>query len=301
MKNTTEAGLTSVVIVSANSGDLLIECISRALAATVPVDLILSDNASVDGSVDAIERRWNRDSRIRILRNSENLGFGAACNRAAMIARGDSILFLNPDCLIEPDTIARLRESLFGWRLVGLVGADIVDQHGRRESAARRRDPTIFRSLMTITGLQRLSTRWRLLEGIDLPVADNTKAQSVEAVSGALMLLAREAFERVGGFDEDYFLHCEDLDLCRRVRDAGYGVVCANDVRVVHLKGTSSRSRPFFVAGHKHRGLWRWFIKHDPASRNGVLRVCVWLGLRLHLVLLAPRHAWQALRHRAQR
>jgi len=120
--------------------------------------------------------------------------------------------------------------------------------------------------------------------------------EDVEAVSGALMLLPRAVFARIGGFDEGYFLHCEDLDLCRRVRDAGLRVVCANDVCVVHVKGSSSRSRPFFVARHKHRGMWRWFVKFDPAARNRVLRVLVWCGLWMHFALLAPRYGWLLLR-----
>jgi len=84
--------------------------------------------------------------------------------------------------------------------------------------------------------------------------------------------------------------------LCRRVRDAGLQVACANDVCVVHGKGTSSRHRPFFVARHKHRGMWRWFVKFDPAARNPLLRALVGAGLWLHFVLMAPRYIWTLLR-----
>jgi GT2 family glycosyltransferase len=94
------------------------------------------------------------------------------------------------------------------------------------------------------------------------------------------MLLPRLLFERVGGFDTGYRLHAEDLDLCRRVRDAGAIVAVANDVRVVHVRGVSSRSRPLFVEWHKHRGLWRWFGKfeaphHGPAMRAAVFAM-IW-------------------------
>lgn len=112
------------------------------------------------------------------------------------------------------------------------------------------------------------------------------------------MLLPRTAFDRIGGFDEAYFLHFEDLDLCRRLRGAGLRVACANGVRVVHVKGTSSRLRPFFVAWHKHRGMWRWFAKFDPAARNPFTRVPLWGAVWLHYALMAPRYAWLWLQAR---
>jgi N-acetylglucosaminyl-diphospho-decaprenol L-rhamnosyltransferase len=148
-----------------------------------------------------------------------------------------------------------------------------------------------------MSGLARFQSRWPSLTGATMPQrAGAADVEAVDAVSGALMLLPRSAFERVGGFDESYFLHCEDLDLCRRVRDAGLRVVCANGVTVAHAKGTSSRRRPFFVARHKHRGMWRWFVKFDPAARNPLLRALVWCGLWSHFLLLTPRYLWARLR-----
>ena len=118
--------------------------------------------------------------------------------------------------------------------------------------------------------------------------------ETVEAVSGACMALPREVFARLGGFDESYFLHVEDLDLCRRVRDAGLRVAIAHEIRVVHAGGSSSRHRPLFVARHKHRGMWRYFDKFDPAARSGWLRALVWSGIWLHFVVVAPLQALRA-------
>ncbi len=287
-------GLTSIVIVAADSGADLGVCIECALGSTLSIEIVVSDNASRDGSVDSIAARWQADSRMRILHNVQNLGFGAGCNRAAAIARGDALLFLNPDCRVEADTLARLRALLVDD--IGLIGAAIVDSNGTPEPASRRRDPLLCRAVLSKTGLARLGARWPALQGIDLPVA--IPVQNVDIVSGALMLLPRAVFDRIEGFDEKYFLHCEDMDLCRRVRDAGLRVVCANDVPVVHAKATSSRARPFFVAFHKHRGMWRWFVKFDPAAHNLFLRALVWSGLWAHYILLAPRFAWRWCRAR---
>jgi len=297
--NTLTAELTSIVVVAADSGDDLGVCVEHSLASSAAVELIVSDNVSGDGSVEAVAARWAGDARVRIVHNGKNLGFGAGCNRGAASAHGDALLFLNPDCRIEGDTLSRLRAHMSADTRIGILGASIVGTHGESEPASRRRDPLLLRALMSLSGLARFESRWPALAGATLPArADTSTLEDVDAVSGALMLLPRAVFERIGGFDEGYFLHCEDLDLCRRVRDAGLRVVCANDVRVVHVKGTSSRSRPFFVARHKHRSMWRWFTKFDPSARNPLLRVLVWLGLWMHFALLSPRYAWKAVRQR---
>jgi len=291
--------LISVVVVAADSGADLLVCVDRVLNAAGGAEIIVSDNDSRDGSIEAAEERWRDEPRLRIVRNGKNLGFGSGCNRGAAQARGDALLFLNPDCWIETDTLTRLRACLEADTGIGLLGARIVDANGRPEPAGRRRDPLLRRALATLSGLAHFESRWPALQGSNLRAAQQlADVETVEAVSGALMLLPRSLFERVGGFDEGYFLHCEDLDLCRRVRDAGLRVACANSVAVVHAKGTSGRRRPFFVAWHKHRGMWRWFSKFDPAARNPLLRFVVWCGLWLHYAVLTPRYAWALLRAR---
>jgi GT2 family glycosyltransferase len=294
--------LTSVIIVAADSGATLADCVARVCASSVPVELIVADNASSDGSVEGVEKRCAENEKVRILHNGTNLGFGVACNRGAAVARGDALLFLNPDCLIEADTIARLRAIAQGDTQIGLIGTLQLDPGGHVDAASRRRDPLLRRALMTFLGLARFASRWPALGGVTLPpppsAADAGASESVDAVSGALMFLPRAVFERVGGFDEGYFLHCEDLDLCRRLRDAGWSVVCASGLRVTHSKGGSSRQRPLFVAWHKHRGMWRWFTKFDPAARNPLLRVVVWCGNWLHFGLLSPLYLLRAIRAR---
>jgi GT2 family glycosyltransferase len=128
-------------------------------------------------------------------------------------------------------------------------------------------------------------------------VPDDVRTEPVEAVSGACMYLPRALFERVGGFDEGYFLHCEDLDLCRRVRDAGALVAVVHSAQVRHAQGSSSWHRPVFVSRHKHRGMWRWFVRHDPAARNPLLRLLVGAAIGAHFLATAP-YLWLRARVR---
>lgn len=283
--------LTSIIVVAADSGPELGRCIDAALASDAEVDLVLFDNASTDGEVERVAARFAADPRLRVLRSAENIGFGPACNRGAAIARGDVLLFLNPDCDIRADTIAQLRTELRDDARLGLLGVTVCDPDGAPARGNRRRDPLLRRALASLCGLSRMEARWPALQGVEMPplTGKEPPVERVDAVSGACMALPRAVFERVGGFDEGYFLHVEDLDLCRRVRDAGFAVAIAHPLRVTHAQGSSSRHRRAFVERHKLRGMWRWFTKFDPAARNPFARTFVRVALALRGALCTLR------------
>jgi N-acetylglucosaminyl-diphospho-decaprenol L-rhamnosyltransferase len=272
--------LLSVIVVSADSGASLRDCVASVLACTTSLELLLIDNASTDGVPQAIARARENDARLKVIYNHANLGFGPAVNRAASRARGEVFLILNPDCLLEQSALQRLLDVLKQEQKAGLVGALVCDAQGVPDPASYRRDPIMQRALATM--FQQGG------EGVNFAGEMPDHVVDAEAVSGALMLMPRRVFEWLNGFDEKYFLHCEDLDLCRRVRDGGWRVVLAGDVRVLHGKGGSSRHRPVFVSYHKHRGMWRWFRKFDPAAHKPHLAVMVWVGIWAHFVLQIP-------------
>lgn len=275
------AHLTSVVVVACNSGSIVQECLRRALDSSVEVEVILVDNDSSDGSTDGLGES------VRVLRNASNRGFSAACNQGAAAARGDLLLFLNPDCLLQPDSIARLRDRIERHPQVGLLGACVLDSTGAEQRGMRRRDPSPWRSLMTLGGLARWEARFPVLQGVEAPRTHMPEfLEYYDAVSGALMLVPRPVFDAVDGFDEGYFLHCEDLDLCRRVRAAGWRVAVAADVEVTHVGGTSSRRRPLFVSWHKHRGMVRYYRRFEASRWPWFLR---WLIPAAILGLFAAR------------
>ncbi|TCV93982.1 hypothetical protein EC912_104178 [Luteibacter rhizovicinus] len=281
----------SIVIVLADSGPFTRECVEHALLSPLPVEVIVVDNASSDGVPQAIDRAYADDSRVRVMYNGANLGFGPAMNRGVATANGESVLILNPDCLLEADTLPRML-AYIGPR-TGIVGAVVCDNQGVPDPASRRRDPLLARAINTMTGRDRDDARY---PGVNIPGPLPDGPERVEAVSGAIMLLPRKVFAELHGFDETYFLHCEDLDLCRRARDAGYEVILAGDVRVLHGKGGSSRHRPVFVSRFKHRGMWRWFRLHDPAARKPLVAAVVWLGIWAHFVVRIPGQLWRLAR-----
>lgn len=279
------APVLSVLVVAADSGVTLRECVRRVLACALPLELILVDNASRDGVPQMLAHECADDPRFQLITHHANLGFGPAMNRAAARACGDVLMLLNPDCLLEPSQVLRLLAELTAAPRAGLLGAVVCDEKGAADPASYRRDPLLRRALGSMLG--------RGDERVNIDGAIPDHLVEAEAVSGALMLLPHALFEQLGGFDEAYFLHCEDLDLCRRVRDAGYRVLLAGDVRVLHGKGSSSAHRPIFVSWHKHRGMWRWFRKFDPSARNPLLAAAVWLGISAHFVAQIPGQWWR--------
>ncbi|MEO6104121.1 MAG: glycosyltransferase family 2 protein [Pseudoxanthomonas sp.] len=255
----------AVVVVSHESASTLDDCLSRLRSASGVSQIRIIDNASTDGTLDIIQRHAASDARVRFVGNPDNPGFAVGCNQGWRESTAPWLAFVNPDLLVEIDTLSRLRLHADALAAEVLLGVDLVDEAGHRDEAARRRDPDFKGMLASPSQASKLGVA---VDGVE-------PLQRVDAVSGALMLVTRNLLDRLGGFDEGYRLHAEDLDLCRRARAAGAVVAVANDIRVVHLRGVSSRARPVFVEWHKHRGLWRYFGKFEASRRNWFTRSAV--------------------------
>lgn len=258
------AGIAAIVV-TYQSAETIALCLERLRAAEGVVQIRVVDNASTDGTLEIVQRHALADARVRFIANPDNPGFGTGCNQGTDDSDAPWLAFVNPDCLVENDSLARLLTHAQGCACEALLGADLVDEAGLRDGAARRRDPD-FAAMLRNAAARRL----------DVAVDESKALQAVQAVSGALMFLPRTLMQRIEGFDQDYRLHAEDLDLCRRAREAGALVAVANDVRVVHVRGVSSRSRPVFVEWHKHRGLARYFRKFEAPRRGVFVRLCVY-------------------------
>lgn len=260
----------AAVVVNYHTGALLADCLQRLLACPELVELALVDNGSSPGEIDTVLAGLG-GPRVRRLDQPDNPGFATACNRGARMVHAPWIAFVNPDCLVEPDTFTRLRVHA-GDEHLGVLGVQLVDAAGQPEPASARRDPLPRRALVTALGFERFG-----FEGVHLPLGA-AAVVDCDAISGALMLVRREAFVAAGGFDEGYFMHGEDLDLCRRVRELGFAVRCDRNLQVVHLKGVSSRRRPYRVLLAKYRGTLRYFEKFDAPRLAWPWRVLIRAG-----------------------
>ncbi|WP_312706578.1 glycosyltransferase family 2 protein [Stenotrophomonas sp.] len=274
----------AAIVVTYQSGSTIDACLSRLRQAQDVAEIRVIDNGSQDDTLDIIQRHASHDARVRFIGNPDNPGFAAANNQGVADSHSPWLAFINPDLMVEPDTLAALREHAAA---VGdaLLGVEQVDEQGHADEAVRRRDPDFLAMLRSPGRGGRLA----------IPRDRQQTLQRVPALSGALLLMPRSLFDRIGGWDAGYRLHAEDLDLCRRVRDAGGVVAIANDLQVTHVRGVSSRSRPFFVEWHKHRGLWRYFSKFEAKQRSWPVRVMVWGAIWAHALMLVPRLLRKAL------
>ncbi len=268
----------AVVIVSYQSASTLDACLVRLRAAEDVAEIRVVDNGSDDGTLEIVQRHASADPRLRFIANPDNPGFAAANNQGVADSQAPWLAFINPDLLVAPDTLSLLRAR--GVALGDCVlGVEQVDEQGQPDAAVRRRDPDFGAMLRHPGQGARLA----------IPADPSQPLQQVPALSGALLLMPRALFERIGGWDAGYRLHAEDLDLCRRAREAGAVVAIANDLQVVHVRGVSSRSRPFFVEWHKHRGLWRYFRRFEAPRRNLLVQAAVWGAIWAHAAAQVPR------------
>jgi GT2 family glycosyltransferase len=280
----------SVVIVNYNAGHLLEDCIRSALPQVC--EILLVDNASSDSSIEACNRRFSDEPKLKILRNDANLGFAAACNIGFAKAGGEFVLFLNPDCRLDEEVVPEMLRAMQADPMVGMVGGLLLNSDGTEQGGGRRAVPTPWRSFVRAFGLSRFAGRWpKLFFDFHLqnqPLPD--RSIEVEAVSGACMLVRREAVADVGLWDEKYFLHCEDLDWCMRFRQKGWKILFVPSARVTHALGVCGSSRPVFVEWHKHKGMIRFYRKFFRHQYPGVLMGLVALGVWLRFGLVAVYH-----------
>lgn len=268
----------AAIVVTYQSGSTIDACLSRLRQAQDVAEIRVIDNGSVDGTLEIVQRHASHDPRVRFIGNPDNPGFAAANNQGVADSGSPWLVFINPDLMVEPETLAGLRSRADALGDC-LLGVEQLDEHGHADEAVRRRDPDFLLMLRSPGKGSKLA----------VPRDPQQALQRVPALSGALLMMSRALFDRIGGWDAGYRLHAEDLDLCRRAREAGAVVAIANDLQVTHVRGVSSRSRPFFVEWHKHKGLWRYFQKFEARQRSLPVRVAVWGAIWAHALMLVPR------------
>ncbi len=232
----------SVVIVNYRVPALLRECLLslRASRDAGPVEVIVVDNNSGDSSQAMVASEFPE---VRWVGLKSNAGFGKACNAGGRMAGGHYLLLLNPDTVVREDTLAACAAFLEQHPEAGLLGPKILNPDGSLQVSCRRSFPTPLVAFYRFTGLSRLLPKSRVFGRYNLTYLDPDQTAEVDAVSGSFMMMPRELFLRLGGFDESFFMYGEDLDLCRRVHEEGAKVYYYPGTQIVHFGGRSSAQR----------------------------------------------------------
>lgn len=269
----------TVVIVSWNVRDLLRRCLRsvdlsaehRRLNATGKaggVEIVVVDNASSDGSAEMVRAEFPH---VRLVANHENRGFTAASNQGLAQAEGRYLLLLNPDTEVVGDALATMIDHMDGHPEVGVLGPQLRYPDGSRQSS-RRRFPTFSTAIVESTVVQEWWTDNRFLRRYYMADTPDDQVQPVDWLVGACLLVRRQAYEQVGGLDEGFFMYSEELDWCRRIKAAGWGVVYLPTATVIHYEGKSSEQ--VVAARHIHfqSSKVRYFRKHYGPLQAEALR-----------------------------
>jgi len=280
--------LTSIVMVSYHTGPVLFQAVASALAQASPVELVLVDNGNPLEVVARLKALQESEPRFHLITGHGNIGFGKACNMGARAASGDALLFLNPDSTLPEDAVAKLALYSKYLRRPFMIGARLVGEDGRDQRGCRRALLTPLTALIEALHLHRFFPEIRL-NFTQEPVPQ--KIAPIPAISGAFMFLPREDFWSIDGFDEGYFLHVEDLDLCLRFTRAGGEIYFAPDVVVTHV-GSTSKATTAFIEKHKARGFIRYFrlnFASQPIALLLALDAAIWLRAGLKIAGSAAR------------
>jgi N-acetylglucosaminyl-diphospho-decaprenol L-rhamnosyltransferase len=278
----------SIVIVSWNVRDLLRQCLV-SLAPTrdaLSAEVIVVDGASADGSADMVEAEFPW---VRVLRQSENVGFSRGNNLGLAAAGGRVLLLLNPDTKVVGDALALMMGYLETHPGVGALGPKLLYPDGRIQSS-RRRFPTLATALFESTWLQSVAPPSLLRHYYVLDRPDDAVSQ-VDWVTGACLMVRREAYEASGPLDEGYFMYSEEMEWQRRIRAAGWQVVYFPEAEVIHHEGKSSEQ----VVAERHiyfqSSKLRYFYHYHGRLAGGFLRAFLLLSYAWQLALEAGKGA----------
>ena len=262
----------SLIMVVYMTGPALMESVRHVLAEPLVEEFVIVDNGSSLADAAWLRELARREPRVRLLQGLGNIGFARAANLGAAAAKGQALVFLNPDAFLTPGAVAALADAARDRPSPCVIGARVFNTDGTEQRGARRGEITPVTTLLTLSKLSATLPPLRRFEIHRESEAPPSHPVDTPTISGACFYMSASDFHVLGGFDEGFFLHVEDVDLCWRARQAGGQVLFHPNARVIHL-GHTSLEHPVKVEFHKGVGLSRYFIKRADNIQRYVLAV----------------------------
>jgi len=223
-------------------------------------EIIVIDNNSADGSVELLEKEFG--SKIKLIKNSQNLGFARANNQGARVAGGEHLLFLNSDTLLTADILTPAAKLFFADESIGIISPRLLSPSGTPQNGAYGKFPTLA-GLIAQTNKR------------EMPIADGAKILGIDWVSGCALMIRHDLFKKIGGWDEKFFLYFEDVDLCRRVWQENKKVIVDLRLSLIHFGGRSLKKnndrRRYYYRAQDY-----YFKKHYGALAAVIMKIIRW-------------------------
>ncbi|MCL5256623.1 MAG: glycosyltransferase family 2 protein [Chloroflexi bacterium] len=279
----------SVITVNRNTREFLAPLFHSIMetAGGLLLELIMVDNGSADGSVEFVRQEFPS---VRIIENGANLGFAAANNRAIRESNSRYILLVNTDVVVLPGALETMREFLELHPDVGVVGCKVLNPDGSLQLSGKT-FPDPVAAFYIGLGIHRILPDSKITDRYYLPVQSYESRQEVDHVSGSCMMVNRAATGRVGLFDENFFLYCEDVDWCTRIRAAGFKIFYLPEAQIIHYKGGSSAKESTRMIREYHRSAWYFYKKHYAGASSTLLTAVMFIGIHARKYWLLLRNA----------
>lgn len=235
----------SVIIVSYNVKDFICQCIRSVYRSDLKdedYEIIVIDNDSHDNTINNLE---NEFPNVKIIKNEINEGFSKAVNKGYQISKGDYICILNPDVIIQNDTLSKLLKKTTKDSNIGAIGPKIINTDGTVQHSCKRSFPTPINSIFRLLKLDKIFPKSKIFGKYNLTYLDVDKEHAVDVLSGAFMFIPKKIFKLVDGFDQRFFMFGEDIDLCHKIKDLGYKIIYTPDSEIIHYKGESVKNAPY--------------------------------------------------------
>ncbi|MCS7252527.1 MAG: glycosyltransferase family 2 protein [Armatimonadota bacterium] len=271
----------SICIVNFNTRDELDGCIASLErgASLITFEVIVVDNASIDGSPHMVRTKYPW---VKLIVNERNIGFAAGCNQAMLHSSGRYIMLLNPDTVVHDGAIEKLVRFMDEHPGVAIVGPKLLNPDGTLQYSCRA-FPTLLTGLFRNTPLERLFPSNKPTKEYLLKNHSHEEPMEVDWLSGAAMLVRRDAIRTVGMLDEGYFMYCEDVDWCWRMRKAGFKVFYVPSAIVTHAIGKSSDQLFVPMLIHRHRSMLRFYFKNYRRMLPLIFAPLIVLGIGIRL------------------
>lgn len=277
----------SVVVVSWNTRELLKQCLTTLYTElnqhNIIAEVIVVDNNSADGSADLVRAQFPQAT---LIANGDNKGFGRANNQAFAIAQGEYVLLLNPDTEVIPNAIKTLLEFMGQHPQAGIVAPQLINCDGSIQRSCRE-FPTLSNMFYELSGLSRLFpkvNRFRRYKMLDFA---HTTAKEVDQPEGACLLIRCRVLDKVGWFDEKFFMLFEEVDLCYRVKKSGWQIWFTPEAKIIHHFGQSIKQVKAKIIFHSHKGMYYFWSKYRQQWYYQIIKPVLWIGLMFLAIIRA--------------
>lgn len=274
--------MLSIVTVTYFTGECLFEAIDNILKQEVVSEFIIVNNGNPEEVLTKIKDYQKKFPKIKLVTGHGNIGFSKACNLGARETSSDYILMLNPDCIIQDDCLKLVLNALMIDKNAYMAGCLIINNDNTEQKGCRR---NLLTPSTLLSELLRLNKIFKSMKPLNLTNSPLPEINSyIEAISGAFMMFKKDKFLAIGGFDEGYFLHVEDLDICMKIKLAGGKILFVPQAKVMHYLSTSEASS-YFIEQHKTNGIIYYFSKffRKEMTSFGVKIFTILLEFRLLL------------------